>query len=199
MDQRVANASPLRRPHDPLRPSFAPDAPAADASTKPDAAAGLAPMAMARSLFAAVTGKDARIRTFGGLTGFGLDNTTESYDPAKNTWTKTAATASVHRYGHAATQDANGSSSSAGPRMAGRRSPTPRSSRPPMARGRTSRLSRRPASASPPRPGRTGGSTRSADVARAARPAVSSRSTRRTRSRGRRARASPLRAWRWSP
>src|SRR5690349_23730302 len=56
-----------------------PDVP--DAATKPDAAAGLKPMTTARSLFAAVNGKDARIRTFAGLSATGLDDTTESYDP----------------------------------------------------------------------------------------------------------------------
>jgi hypothetical protein len=85
-------------------PTDAPDA----GNTVDAAVARLASMKTPRSLFAAVNGKDARIRTFGGLTVAGLDDTTETFDPIANTWTKAAGTSSVRRYGHSATQDATG-------------------------------------------------------------------------------------------
>jgi len=83
-----------------------PDA-GADAAL-PDAAPALAPMTTSRSLFAAINGKDGRIRSLGGLTPKGLDDSAEAYDPVANTWTPATSHASVRRYGHAATQDAEG-------------------------------------------------------------------------------------------
>ncbi|HSO32653.1 MAG TPA: kelch repeat-containing protein, partial [Labilithrix sp.] len=74
---------------------------AADAAVESDAAARpLARMTKARSLFAALNGKDGRIRAVGGLGTAGLDDTTETYDPTTDKWTQDAASASVRRYGH---------------------------------------------------------------------------------------------------
>jgi N-acetylneuraminic acid mutarotase len=77
--------------------------PATDAATPP-----LARMTKSRSLFATVKGKDGRLRTFGGLTTDGVDDTTDAYDPVANKWTATASMASIGRYGLAATADASG-------------------------------------------------------------------------------------------
>jgi len=65
-------------------------------------------MTKARSLFAALSGKDGRVCAVGGLGTAGLDDTTETYDPVTNTWTQEPASASVRRYGHGAAQDATG-------------------------------------------------------------------------------------------
>ena len=84
---------------------------ASDAAHAPDAAATgptLASMTTARALFAAVNGKDGRIRSVGGLTLKGLDDSAEAYDPATNKWTAAATPGAVRRYAHAATQDATG-------------------------------------------------------------------------------------------
>ena len=65
-------------------------------------------MTKSRSLFATVKGKDGRLRTFGGLTTDGVDDTTDAYDPVANKWTADASMASLGRYGLAATADASG-------------------------------------------------------------------------------------------
>lgn len=82
---------------------------ASEAAPPVDAAVpALANMNTARSLFAAVSGRDGKVRTFAGLSGNGLDDSAEAYDPSKNAWTVAAGKSSVRRYGHAATEDATG-------------------------------------------------------------------------------------------
>ena len=69
------------------------------------ATSALASMSKARSLFAAVNGKDGRVRVLGGLGLTGLDDSAEAYDPASNQWSVASGKSSVKRYGHAAAED----------------------------------------------------------------------------------------------
>jgi N-acetylneuraminic acid mutarotase len=88
-----------------------PAAPDAGKDPEEDAApsqASLASMNVARVLFPAISGKDGKIRAFGGLTPKGLDNSAESYDSAANGWTIETGKSSLRRYAHTATQDATG-------------------------------------------------------------------------------------------
>lgn len=86
-----------------LRDGESPDA----AQVRPDAAAaGLGEMTMPRSLMAALTGPDKRVRVFGGL-GVSVTNSAERYDATTNTWSEIAPSTS-RRYGHAAGVDAAG-------------------------------------------------------------------------------------------
>jgi hypothetical protein len=87
-------------------PAAVVDAP--PAGNKADAGPTLATMAKARDIFAVVNVKAGDIRVFGGNSGAGLDDTTESYSPTANAWTKGASTAPTRRYGHSATADAAG-------------------------------------------------------------------------------------------
>jgi len=99
-----------------VAPSDAPDGsppdsgadaqPAGDASIDATAAP-LAAMEFPRSVFGAATGKDGRVRAFGGLSTVGLAKSAEAYDEATNAWSQ-GAFATVPRYGHTVTEDASG-------------------------------------------------------------------------------------------
>lgn len=64
-------------------------------------------MTVSRALFGAASCKDGHVRAFGGLSALGLQSSVESYDVAKNEWTK-GASASTRRYAHGTAQVGNG-------------------------------------------------------------------------------------------
>jgi N-acetylneuraminic acid mutarotase len=78
----------------------APDGVATDASLDAAAVAPIASMNRARALFGAVTGKDQKVRAFGGLTNLGLSASVETYDPQADAWT-VGPNAKLGRYAHA--------------------------------------------------------------------------------------------------
>jgi hypothetical protein len=107
----VGDAAPALDTETPGDTAVTSDVPPADVVVA-DAIADVGPVAVsdmsaARALLGSALGKDGRVRVFGGLTPFGVTNTSERYDPASNTWTD-GATAKINRYGHATTKDADG-------------------------------------------------------------------------------------------
>ena len=77
------------------------------AATGGEGGAPLAPMSFPRDLATAVACDDGRVRVFGGLGLFGVQDSQEAYDPVANTW-QTGAPANQARYGHTAALDAFG-------------------------------------------------------------------------------------------